>query len=163
MRTWALIALAAVAACTDSSPERERYEDAQHHYSLLLPSGWKPATVRDATELAPPDAKRHRIVIRHSEKGTRPDAQIVSATETVLKSLPAALSYSDEGAVVAGQLHGQRYRVTYVPPGLHERFQRTHIVLLGRNVFHIIYTAPAGERVNETALNEVINTLTEEG
>ena len=179
MRVVAICSLVLVAACGGSEPNasssEHRYVNKAHGYSVDQPAGWSQSTVRGVDWFAPSgEAKteknrKHTIVVRAAERRTElkegtPTSKedVIAATSQVLKSMPHA-KVGASSALEGTPLPGVRFSLTFVPPGLSKTYRREHIVLMGKKLFHVIYTAPVDEAVDETAFNSIVNTLREEG
>jgi hypothetical protein len=165
MNQTASVFVLALLGCgtADQSVDLRRSEEG---YSLQEPDGWTPTRVRNSMQFTAPNTpqtRRHAIVVRTApipkESST---AELVVATERVLRALPAARM--DEPRIWSnGTLPGTRFSVTFKPSGQHATYVREHAVLFGRRMFHVIYTAPAGEKIDEAAFLKILNSLNEEG
>ena len=165
--------LAAVCACAASDNSGREYISEKHGYAVAQPEGWEVAEVRGFAQLSPQaDAKRkkHTIVIRAANKppqirdgqSTTP-AEIVESTERVLQGLPRA-KLSKKTQVEGSSLPAVRFSVSFVPSGVTRTYRREHALLIGsKRVYHIFYTSPANEAIDEASFRKVITSLTEEG
>ena len=177
MRLFGFLTLL-LSACTASEPMSfetgERYENAEQGYGLTQPVGWTRDLVRGSAQFAPTagaSGKRnakHTIVVRASEKPRElkegkptTNEDVIAATELVLRGMPQA-KLTAKSAIADARLPGARFSVTFVPPGHKQRYRRDHAVLVGTSrVFHVLYTGPAGEPVDEAAFNKMVFTLSE--
>lgn len=176
-----IVAIGVLTACgsgSNPSAGEERYTNQAQGYSVDQPVGWNPSIVRGFAQFAPKQEttrsaqnQNHTIVvraglIRRELKEGKPTTNddVAAATENVLRELPRAQIGARtqlQGAV----LPGVRFSMTFVPPGRTARYRREHALLFGtqRKVFHVIYTAPAGEQIDEQAFKTMVTTLGEEG
>jgi hypothetical protein len=167
----ALLVTLVVGACTSSSTDaRPRYLDPNKAYTVVQPDAWSPSIVRGLAELRRTDTAhaRHTIVIRASERPasiidgkatTRED--VLASTTKALVALPGASVASPKPVADAG-LPATRFSLTFQPRGLSARYRREHAVLVGaKHLYHVIYTAPAGEPIDERAFSTMVTTLTE--
>jgi hypothetical protein len=165
----AILCCTLLVACAAGGSERRHVEVGQD-YSVDQPDGWEATSVRGATRIAPgPSAKeaKHTITIRAADRpheiveGKRARREdIVAATERVLRAMPQAkLEHHRE--LEGDALSGVRFSVTFVPRGLATKYRRQHVLLFGSSsrIFHVFYTAPAHEPVNEDAFETVVTTL----
>lgn len=170
-RVAAMFITALLTACGGSEPNHERYDNAEQRYSVAQPEGWTPSIVRGSaqfTSRAGAALKKHTIVVRAAEmpreitegKSTTRD-DVVAATARVLNAMPRARV--GEGQVVAStELPATRFSLTFLPRGFKETYRREHVVLVGsKRLYHVIYTAPAGESIDEAAFKTMVTTLTE--
>jgi hypothetical protein len=150
------------------------YRHAEQGYMVATPKGWTATMVRGSAQFAPPvgaksAGRKHTIVIRAQERpaeltegkpATRED--MLLATEKVLRALPRA-TVGARTAIADSELPAARYSLTFAPPLADGRsYRREHVVIVGsKRLFHVIYTAPAGEAVDEAALVAMASTLTE--
>jgi hypothetical protein len=169
-------ALSMVLACglgacaLPDSDDRSRYSDPHEAYTVVQPDGWTPGIVRGHTELRRNDAqhKRHTIVIHSNTRPaeitdgkatTRED--VVATTTKVLRALPKA-SVSDARPIADTTIPATRFSLTFEPRGLATRYRREHAVLVGsKHLYHVIYTAPANEAIDEGAFTTMVSSLTE--
>lgn len=162
----------ALGCASDAGPSAERLTSTAHGFSVEQPAGWADTVVRGSVQLAPVDAKlaRHTIVVRATERpreiveGTpATPAAIIATTEQVLRDWPRT-TVAPRGHLSAARLPGARFALTFLPRRLDRTYRREHVVLVGaRRVFHVMYTAPANEAIEESALDRVVATLAEEG
>ncbi len=172
MRALVCTSLLVAMGCGVSASESQERYDSQQGYVVDLPDGWTPVLVRGAVQFTPSASKlaRHTIGVRAADRpsqigeGTPATfGAIVATTEKALRGLPRsklAASSPLEGA----ELPGARWALTFVPRGLTRSYRREHVILVGaKHVFHVMYTAPATEPVDEAAFRSVVTTLLEEG
>jgi len=165
-----LLLATSLAACAASDDDRQRYVDPAKSFEVVQPDAWRSTMVRGSAEFrrSDPHHGRHTIIVRTAERPreitegkptTRDD--VVEATTRVLKALPKAKL--DKTQPVAGaDLSATRFSLTFEPRNAKGRYRREHAVLVGnKHVFHVIYTAPIGESIDEQAFNTMISTLTE--
>ncbi len=174
--------LGMLVACTGSDEEAKRdqlpkesvrthrYTNQQDGYATDAPDEWSVSEDRGSTIFTAPNGKKHTIVVRAAARprqlvegrNTTTD-DITAATERVLRTLPNATivrrwSFSDAA------MPAQAFAVEFSPPGLDRRYQRVHVVALGaQRLFHLSYTAPAGDQISEAALEHMVIGLQEEG
>jgi len=155
-----------------SSEPKRRYSNEAQGYVIAQPDGWTAWEHRGFAQLTPVRSKsmqRHTIVIRAAKKPQQvvdgkptTDADLVAATERVLRALPK--STLSTKAAFDGELKGVRFSLSFVPRGLTRPYRREHALLLGStHVFHIIYTSPSNEPMDEASFRTVVTTLSEEG
>jgi hypothetical protein len=166
----------ALAGCAVSdslvSTSEQRYHNETQGYAVDQPSGWSPAIVRGSAQFSPgaADKQRHTIVVRSATKPREmiegqptTTEQLVAATERVLRGLPKA-KLGDRAPIVGAELPGTRFTVTFVPRGQTKSYRRDHAVLVGtKRIFHVFYTSPVNEPVDEAAFKAMVTSLTEEG
>jgi hypothetical protein len=88
---------------------------------------------------------------------------VAQLAEQAQRSLTDARITQAVALSTAGGLSGVRIEVDYVPPGLHERYHRVHIVLVDkRTLVHVLYTAHEPDAHSE-AFNLVLRSIREEG
>ena len=161
---WLLLGV----ACNGSSHSERHFEQG---FTASLPAGWRSSFVRGNVQLTSPEQSlaKHTIIVRAADKprelreGTPATAEhIVDTTEQVLRGLRKA-EIARRAAIVGAKLPGAVFTLSFVPRGLARPYQREHAVLVGKKrMFHIIYTAPAGEPVDKAAFERVVTTLVEE-
>jgi hypothetical protein len=168
-----LFTVFAVAACGGGSPPSDRvYANESQGYALVRPQGWEVSEVRGHTQLAPTWDKakaKHTIVIRAAAKSAQifegkptTPADLAESTERALRGLPRA-KLAAKATLEGTELPGVRYSVSFVPRGLGKTYRREHALIVGsKHVFHVIYTSPANEPVDEASFKTVVATLTEE-
>lgn len=171
MRRLTLFLPMLAAACIgEDRDDAVRYSDPAKTFEVVQPDAWRPQQVRGSVEFRREGVphKRHTIVVRSSErpleliegrKTTRDD--VVAATASALSAMPNA----DVGApqpVARAELPATRFSLTFEPRSVSGRYHREHAVLTGRtHLFHVIYTAPVGEPIDERAFTNLVSTLTE--
>lgn len=147
----------------------KQYVDPAGVYSVELPEGWDSTMVRGAVQVTGNGrngGRRHTIVIRASQKPAMSErtltvADFADLTEVVVRGLPRA-KLEGRGDLARARLPGALFTLTFVPRGSHTSYRRTHALLVGStHLFHVIYTSPAAEPVDESAFNIVVRTLTE--
>jgi hypothetical protein len=176
MRRYTLLALTLCVACgTSGSGGSDRiYANPAQGYSIAKPNGWEASRLRDVVELTPTDnsAKRkHTIVIRSTAKPRelregKPATKeaIVATTERVLRGLPRAKLEAKATSIDNSELPAMRMSISFVPQGFTRSYRREHAVLIGaKHIYHVFYTSPASEPVDEASFARVVTTLTEEG
>ena len=91
---------------------------------------------------------------------------VVAATGKVLRALPGAKVEGPTRLEVSGFEAAFAFDLTFTPERAERRrYQRRHVVLLGRtSVFHLFHTAPAGS-LSDTAASfeQSVKTFREEG
>jgi hypothetical protein len=169
-------------ACGTSDSRREPrniYVDAAHAYRVGIPRGWTSTAVRGMTQLSPETGDAHgaqQIVIRATEKPTRRDgpsslhdgtqdetvvSELAATTESVLRGLPRAQLESRK-TVESARLPGVEFSLTFVPRGMTRMYRRAHAMLVGStHLYHVIYTSPADQPIDEDAFKTVVTTLNE--
>jgi len=175
---WLLVLVTVACGSTDSVKLEtgEPYTNEEQAYSVLQPPGWIATSVRGSTQFTikpdgqPTKRAKHTIVVRATTKPseltegkptTRDD--VIAATQKVLLALPRSTLTSTQPLPNA-ELSGTRFTVTFVPPAQRKEYRREHAVLVGtQHIYHVIYTAPASEAIDEAAFTEIVNTLTERG
>jgi hypothetical protein len=169
-----LLAALVAAACADSEPTsnaERRHASPELGLSVGSPAGWTAITKRGALELAPEaelaGRAKHTIVIRAAERprelrdGTPATRDgLVAATETALRAFPRA-KLEQTRALEGTSFDGVRVSMTFVPRGLARTYRREHAMLIGKRLYHVMYTAPAGEPIDEDAFKTVLTTLGE--
>lgn len=177
--TLATLALAALlSACGPSDPISEhlgdRYVNKEQHYSVTTPNGWEVTLVRGSSQFAPraktANNAKHTIVVRETRKppelregsATSID-DVVNSTERVLRALPQA-NLGDRKQLSDSELAGALFSLTFTPRGLQSPYLREQAVLVGsKHIYHVIYTAPAGELFEEPAFKTMVASFHEEG
>jgi hypothetical protein len=175
IRVATLLAVVTVVACgnSGSSEVGKVYRNEAQGYAVAQPDGWDVSTVREHAQLTSSSAskRKHTIVIRSTPKpaelkeGQRTtNATIAAATERVLRDLPHAKLEATAKKIEGTELAAVRFSLSFTPRGLARRYQREHAVLVGtKHIYHVIYTAPASEAIDEASFARVVATLSEEG
>jgi hypothetical protein len=166
----AIGALVLLAACQPSD-RSARFVSAEDGFSIRALDGWDHRRERGSVVFAAPEelGAGSTIVVRavpleaSAALGRTPDG-VFAATETVVQTMPGADVVALREPARHGSMRGLGFRVTYVPPGKRARYDRHHVVLVGRDrVFHLLHTAPAGQLTATAALFDgVVSTLREE-
>lgn len=164
-----ILLLATALGCGATESPNNVFRNQTDAYAVAQPVGWTTSNDHGATRFAPRSGKQ-TIVVRSAlrpqeivEGKPTTDDDLVAATARVLVHLSRARILG-QNALEGGELAGVRFTLTFVPRGQRVAYQRVHAVLFGaRHVFHVIATAPQGESIDQSALNEMISTLTEEG
>jgi len=156
-------AILLAAGCQGGAETAERFQGATAEgFSCELPTSWTSARDRGSVVFTTPAHPRRTVVVRsipRSERGT--DAAFLSAADMVMNGLPAVELASKRS--LTGALAGVRYELTFVPPGMSERFTRTHVVILGETrVFHVIETEPASGESHDELVTRVVASFREE-
>ena len=176
MRTALTLAML-VAACTDQdenatpseSLATHRYTDREARYAVDAPDEWAVSQERGSTIFTAPHGKKHTIIVRAAPKpvhfvdGRETSTEdVVGATERVLKTLPAA-TIKRRWEIAGSGFPARAFALTFSPPGVGKPYQRVHVVVVGNErLFHLIYTAPAGETVSDATLEQMVRGLKEE-
>jgi hypothetical protein len=167
-----LIATTAPVVGCQRGDDEGRRRFAEQGFSLIEPAGWSEQAERGAVVFVGPSelgqerntiaARSAALEARAGERGI--DARVTSATRTVLDALPgarvvAATPFARDG------LRGTRFDLSFTPrerPG--QRYQRTHLVLVGRSrILHLVHTAPEGRlQDTEEVFDQVAASLAEE-
>lgn len=148
----------------------QRYENKSQGYSVAQPNdAWTESVDRGATVFTTVERQKHTIVVRST---ARPDSlgenapctmdNLAAATKRVLLGMPGAKMVrqdSPEGT----ELPAKQFVLTFRPStGKGKLYQRHDAVVLGeKHIFHVIYTAPATDTIDEQTLNEMIQTIRE--
>jgi len=161
--TRLVLLIAVLAAGCQGGETTERFVGADDEgFSCDLPTGWTPARDRGSVVFTTPAQPRRTVVVRsipRSERGT--DVAYLSAADTVMNGLPDVEVASKR--TLTGALGGAIYELSFVPPGVGERFTRTHVVLLGEDhVFHVIETEPATAETRDDVVTRLIGSFREE-
>jgi hypothetical protein len=168
-----LVVLLVLCACASTDRSGREYLDEKHGFTIAQPEGWDIAEVRGHAQLSPTrDAKRkkHTIVIRAALKpaqirdgqATTP-AELITSTERVLQGLPRA-TISNKTELEGTSIPAVRFSLSFLPGSASRTYRREHALLIGsRHVYHVIYTSPANEAIDEASFKKVLTTLTEEG
>lgn len=172
---YGVLILAVCVACGGSSSSSDHgYTDEAHGYSIAKPDGWEASPVRNGVQLSPTNGaakRKHTIVIRSTERPRElregqpatKDA-IVATTERVLRALPRAKLESQATSIAGTGLPATRFSLSFDPPGLARTYRREHAVLVGaKHIYHVFYTSPANEPIDEASFTRVVTTLSEEG
>jgi hypothetical protein len=140
----------------------------EQHYSVDVPEDWVTSSPRGVAQFASPKLPRHTIIIRVADRPkslgeSKPatDDALVDVTEHVLASLPKA-TMEKRSVLTAAELPGVLFDLTFAPHGAPVRYHRAHAFLLGEeHLYHVIYSAPAGEPIQTDAYNLIVHSLTE--
>lgn len=171
MSRLTVLPILTLAACAGGdSSSFDRYANGEQRYAVAQPDGWKPATVRGVTQFSSSNADltKHTIVVRAADippeitegKATT-HKDVIAATERALRGLPRAKVGSPE-TLLGGELPGARFSLTFVPRGKTSTYRREHAVLIGaKRLFHVMYTRPGNEQIDEAAFKQMVTTLTE--
>lgn len=172
-----LITLLALSSGCTGSTESEtandhvlthRYDNREARYSLDAPDTWTVTQERGSTIFARPRSKQ-TIVVRSAPKPgelkeghATTEADVVAATERGLKMLPR-VAFRRRWQVKDAELSGEAFAFTFTPLSVGTSYQRTHVVLVGKTrLYHVVYTAPAGEAIANDVLEEMVAGLKEE-
>lgn len=161
--------------CTGSEERSEprhtmqRYTNTAEMYSLDAPEGWTASLDRGSTIFTAPGGLKHTVVVRsaptplHIIDGNETSKEdVIAATQKALQLLPKG-SIERQWTVAGTQLRAEAFSVRFTPPGFAKQYARTHVVVLGKHrVFHVMYTAPIGEKVVEDVLTDMVTGLQEE-
>lgn len=165
----ALVITALVACSGSSNPEPSQiFTNAEHGYSVGQPVGWSTSEDRGATRFAPSSGKQ-TIVVRSAPRPSQIVEGKATTPEDVAEATRAALQRLTreklaEPTRVDGELPGSRFSFTFRPQSVGKPYRRTHVVLVGeKRLFHVIQTAPLGEKLDDKAMQEMVATLVEEG
>ena len=167
------IVLAAMACGSESKDSFQHYANKEQAYSIAQPDGWQVAAANGFAQLSPKSdqtKRKHTIMIRSAEKPREiaegritSNEDVVAATARVLRGLPRA-NVSAPNRIEGAELSGARFSLSFVPRGMTSRYRREHAVLVGaHHIYHVIYTSPANEPIDEASFVRVVATLTEEG
>jgi hypothetical protein len=162
------IALAAcLIACNGSS---ERQDVAFAHLRFEVPGGWNHADTSRrnvATTVWTPEenGRKESITVIRTEEVP---AMAHAGEATVGQYLANAVAGLPDARVVQPRmvhtklgLSGVSTDVDFIPPGLHERYHRVHVVLVdGDSLVHVIYTARSADPSLD-ALSGVLATIRE--
>lgn len=137
-------------------------------YSVGQPEGWVISEDNGATRFTA-STGRQTIIVRSTPrpkeivegKPTTAD-DVIDATEASLKRLTR--DKLDSPSYLEGsELPGAQFSFTYRPPSSGMPYQRVHVVMLGkRHLFHVIQTAPLGDRLDDKSMQTMIATLEEQ-
>ena len=165
-----VLALGVSSCSVQDDDDVQRYSDPDKTYVVAQPSEWEAAITRGHTELRSTDRQRtrHTIVIRSAVRPreivdgkptTRED--VVTATTKALRALPRS-SVRAVTTVEDTEIPATRFSLTFQPRGLSALYRREHVLLLGaKHLYHVSYTAPANEAIDERAFSTMVTTLTE--
>ena len=159
---------AGAAACAADVP---RYVAKDDHFSIAPLDGWRAerqlGSVVFVQDEVGEDTGEATIAVRSVAKDwaeRRDTAQLLAATEKVLRSLP--------GAQVSGPVKVDKagaaafaFDLTWTPEGQGgARFERRHVVVIGRGrVLHLLHTGPAGSLADtQKDFDAVVATIREE-
>ena len=166
----ALVLILALAACGRGA-SRQRVEFA--NLTFELPGNWvhQDTSRRGlATTVWTPDDNADRkesISVIRTELAPAVAQAGVPAIDRLLESaqvsLPDARMLGRSQVKTASGLTGTRIDISFVPPGLHERYRRVHVVLVdGASLVHVLYTARSPEDDLST-FNLVLGSIREQG
>jgi hypothetical protein len=165
-----MLTLSVLAACTSSNDgiETNTFVNKDQGYRVETPQGWDATNVRGMTQLATAKLQKHAIVIRVADRPPtlgegKPstDTALIDQTERVLKDLPKA-KLTDKSSVTGADIPGVMFDLTFAPQNVRGRYHRAHALLLGKeHLYHVIYSAPAGEPIQWDAYNAVVRSLNE--
>lgn len=168
----ALIALV-VASCSGDELPGTREHFAKEGFSIHVPDHWSTERepggvvfVGDTDRALDRNTIAVRVVARTGDwVAERTPDLVLPATAKALGALPGAAVGSATPLTVDG-LVGASFELTFSPVSAGgERFQRRHVVLVGKgHVFHITHTAPEGELAKSASEFDVaVKSLREEG
>jgi len=165
--------LAAACSASESIEVRstQRYVSSDGAFSVERPEGWNVKLLNGGlVQFSDGDAAhaKQTIVIRAADKPREliegkltTIGDVIVATERVLRGMPRA-KLGVRRDVGRAALLGVRFSLTFVPRGLTRTYRREHAVLMGSDhLFHVIYTSPASEPIDEAAFDHMVSTLTE--
>jgi hypothetical protein len=164
-----IAAVALAGSCGSMSSSRQHVEFAR--LSFDVPGDWHHSDnifKGVSTSVWTPEANddKESITVIRSEIAPAlehaSESQLASLLQRAQNFAAARVSTAVATTTPSG-FSGARVEVDYVPPGLHERYHRVHVVLLdGASVIHVMYTAKHADP-KFTALNTVLGTIREEG
>lgn len=141
-------------------------------YSTLVPRGWSYRRERGITVFTSPRrsstgtatvfVQPANHALERARKQT-PEA-IMAATERAIRLLPAA-KVTSHNAIKRGEFTGVEFDLSYRPSTSSDRrYDRKHVILAGKRVFHVVHTAPEGQlRLTAAEFESVLQNLREEG
>ena len=165
-----VLVFAALVGCSGStsSEPSQIFTHRDQGYSIGQPDGWSSSDDQRATRFTSPSGKQ-TVVVRSVPRPKEIVEGKPTTSEDVVEATRAALQRLTREKLEAptrvdGELSGTRFSFTFQPPSTGKPYRRNHAVLLGRShIFHVIQTAPLGEKLDEQVLQEMISTLVEEG
>lgn len=171
MRLAALSVCMLLMSCADSSTvSTRRLANETDKFSLDVPDGWSSETVRGLMQFATdaPNLEKHTVVIRSavrpaelSDGVASTQRELESATKKVLLAMPEA-ELGSSATLIDAKLSGVRFSMTFAPKGLARRYRREHVLLVGsHHVYHVIYTSPAEQAIDEASFKTMYSTLAE--
>jgi len=174
MKAYSIFIPVLLASCTGRDASRS--DRPSHHYkapdgsfSVDAAEDWTASIDRGASLFVPAKGGKQTIVVRSStrhkelkEGHQASNDDLANATADVLGRLPSA-AIEKRWKVSGDGLSGEAFSVRFTPQTVHQPYHRTHVVLFGKSkLFHVIYTAPADDTIDESALNEMVSSLREE-
>ena len=168
---WVVLPVLVVSACAATdNPNAQRYENRSQGYSVAQPDGaWRETTDQGATMFIGTARARHTITLRSTarpmtlgELACNID-NVAATTKHVLLAMPNA-KLVGELTPVGTELPARQFMLTYKPGRTKGKtYQRLDAVVVGeKHIFHVIYTAPASEPIDEQTFTEMVQTIREE-
>lgn len=166
-----MVVACVLVGCTDSSSvATRRVADEIGSFSLDVPEAWTSSTVRGLKQFSSdaPKREKHTVVIRSAVRPAEladgvPSRQreLETVTKKALLAMPEAELRSSV-MLIDARLAGVRFSMTFAPRGLSRRYRREHVLLVGsHHIYHVIYTSPASDMIDEASFKTMYSTLAE--
>ncbi|MGE0550197.1 MAG: hypothetical protein AB7O24_10100 [Kofleriaceae bacterium] len=160
-----------VGASCNSSPTIEGQSVELASLAFEVPVGWQRQDTKQrgvTTSMWVPEdntSKESITVIRTDHASAIANGGYGGLEKTLRRAqaaLPDARISASRSLTTSRGLAGARIEVDYVPPGLTERYQRVHVVLVdGSTLVHVLYTTKSAT-AQQAALGLVLDTIRHE-
>jgi hypothetical protein len=155
----------------DRSTDLRLFSDHAGGYSTVEPDAtWTKSTDRGAVIfVGTGNRSKHTIVIRAAEKPSQlaentpsTPTNVAIATERVLSAMPGA-RVEKKWQVEGTDLPTTEFSLTFTPTAASRRtYQRRHAeITASKHIFHVVYTAPADEDIDQATYDAMVAAIQE--